>query len=407
MTATLDVAVVGAGVTGLTAAALAARAGARVQVVAPAAALACAAPRGATELRTFALTPASRRILEHIGAWTALDPARLGPFEAMEVWDARSCGRIRFTAPTPGAGPLGWLVEEAALRAALFGVLAAQGVTLRAGTARAAQGHAPVMLELVSGMSCAARLVIAADGVESALRAAAGMTWHHHPYGQRAVVANLLMSRPHEAVARQRFLPGGPLALLPLADPCAVALVWTLPEADAVALEQADDAAFGHALEQASAQVLGSVREITPRAGFALARGRAARLVADGLVLVGDAAHLVHPLAGQGLNLGLLDCAALFECLGPVTSSGWPRATALRRYERWRQSEALDMTVATDGLHRLFRRDEAVLRWLRGAGFRLTDVLTPVKRWCTRRAMGETGDLPRCARPADGALTQP
>ena len=338
-----------------------------MQVVAPAAALACGAAR--RDRTAVALTPASRRILEHTGAWAALDPARLGPFDTMQVWDARSCGRIHFTPPTPTAGPLGWLVEETALRAALFGVLAAQGVVLRADTARAVQGHAPVTLELASGGPCAAHLVVAADGMDSGLRSAAGIAWQHHPYGQRAVVANLVMSRAHEAVARQRFLPGGPLALLPLADPHTVALVWTLPEADAVMLEQADEATFVHALEQASEYVLGSVRTVR-RSLFALAR--AARLVAGGLVLVGDAAHLVHPLAGQGLN-SVCSTVRVVRMPGPVTSSGC--ATALRRRTLARRT--LAMTVATDGLHRLFQRDAAVLRWLRGR-VRLTDALTPV-----------------------------
>ena len=396
MSVLFDIAVVGGGVTGLTAAALAARNGARVVVVAaefdPTPAL------GPIDQRTYAITPASARILHAAGAWPLLDSTRIGEFDAMTVWDAGSRGHIDFLPPPLHDGPMGWIIERSNLVAALGRALATAAVPVRRVTVEGLAGLEPAGLALGDGTRLEARLVIAADGIDSVLRGAAGIDWQHDSFGQRALVANVLTALPHQRRARQRFLSSGPLALLPLAEPCAVSIVWSCTEPRAAALEAMDDDRFMSELAIASEHCLGNILSVSPRAGFALGQARASRLVAGNVVLVGDAAHVVHPLAGQGLNLGLLDVAALVECIGAAGGARWPRPSALRHYERWRQSEAQALRLATDGLNRLFLRQEAPLRWLRGTGFRLTDACRPLKHWFSDQAMGNSGDLPLVAR---------
>ncbi|MEX2480030.1 MAG: FAD-dependent monooxygenase [Gammaproteobacteria bacterium] len=405
MSPPFDIAVVGAGVTGLTAAALAAHEGARVVVVA---AECDFSPPHATvmDLRTYALTPAAARVLDYVGAWELLDHKRIGKFDSMSVWDAGSRGRIEFTPPPLHVGPLGWIVEQRNLIAALGRVLTEQGVPVRRQALAACSGANPALLTLADGQHVAARLVIGADGMNSMLRRCAGIEWREESYEQRAIVANVTTTLPHRRIARQRFLPSGPLAFLPLAAPHESSIVWSCTTARAAALEREDDSGFARELAHAIEHDLGDIVAVSARAGYPLGRARAGRLVSGSLVLVGDAAHRLHPLAGQGLNLGLLDVAALFECLGPAAgAAGWPRPAALRRYERWRQSEAQMLLVATDALHRLFQREEFALRWLRGAGFGLTDACRPLKHWFADRAMGNSGDVPRIARAAADTRT--
>lgn len=391
-----DAVVAGGGVVGLATAALLNDAGYSVCVLEPR--LDRTPPSGEIGLRTYALTPAARRVLEAARAWAPLDHARIGRFDTMEVWDAGSSGRLDFATPPGHRGAMGYIVEHQNLIAALTESLGARpGVSLQARALAAFEAGAPQSVSLDDGSRLRTRLLIGADGANSAVRAAAGIEQSKVMYRQSAILANVTFARPHGNVARQRFLDTGPLAALPLAAQRECSIVWSCNDERAAELMACEDAWFIGALREAFEDCLGGVTHLSARAAFPLARAQAARMVDGHCVLLGDAAHLMHPLAGQGLNMGLMDVAALLECLGPAGSGS--AAVALRRFERWRKSETLAMTAVTDALHRLFQRDENLVRQARGLGMNLTQRIAPLKHWLITRAMGTAGDVPRMAMP--------
>lgn len=393
-----DVLIAGGGAVGLAAAALLNDAGASVCVLEPR--LEQAFPSGPLGLRSYALTPAARRLLEVTRAWSLLDHTRIGQFTAMDVWDAGSAGRLEFEPPPGHLGAMGYIVEHANLVAALAASVATRpGVRIEPQALDAVEIGRPATVLTMAGQRLKARLVVGADGAGSRVRAALAIEHAHMSYRQTALVCNLRVAEPHRGVARQRFLPTGPLAALPLPGPCDCAIVWSLNDDEAAATLALDDQAFCAALAEAFDGRFGEILNVSERAAFPLARARAAQMVHGNCVLLGDAAHLVHPLAGQGLNLGLLDAASLAECVGAPGDAAWPALGDLRRFERWRKSETLAMLAVTDGLHRLFQRDEAPLRHLRGLGMRLTDGLAPLKHLLIRHAMGTAGDVPALLRP--------
>jgi 2-octaprenylphenol hydroxylase len=354
------------------------------------------------DLRVFALSRASRRIFEALGAWEAVAAARLSPYREMQVWDAGGKGSIHFDSAELGEPELGYIAENSLLQHALWKQL--QGhprVTL---LAPAKPGSLTLddegaTLALDRGRRLQARLVVAADGAASATRALAGIEVESEPYGQRAVVAHVRTEQPHRETAWQRFLTTGPVAFLPLADG-RVSVVWSADEAEAERVLKLDDAGFCAALTEASDARLGKVLSSTRRAAFPLQRLHAKDYVRGRFALAGDAAHAVHPLAGQGVNLGLLDAAALAETILEAARAGRDIGDlgVLRRYERWRKGDNLAMIFALDGFKRLFSNDVAPLTTLRNAGLRAVDRFTPLKHAFVRRAMGLSGDLPVLAR---------
>ncbi len=402
-----DVVVAGGGVVGLTSAALLNDAGYSVCVLEPR--LERAPPEGEIGLRTYALTPAARRVLEAARAWAPLNHIHIGRFDSMEVWDAGSSGRLLFSPPPGHRGAMGYILEHQNLIAALAESLSSRpGVSMQTQAMHGFEPGTPLTVSLHDGSRLRTRLLIGADGAHSAVRAAAGIEQHKVMYGQSAILANVSFARPHGNIARQRFLASGPLAALPLATPRDCSIVWSCSDERAAELMACEDAHFIGALREALEDCLGGVTHLSPRAAFPLARAQAARMVDGHCVLLGDAAHLVHPLAGQGLNLGLMDVAALVECLGPAGSGAWPSNSALRRFERWRKSETLAMTAVTDGLNRLFVRDENLVRQARGFGMNLTQRLKPLKHWLISRAMGTAGDVPQMVKPrASGPSSAP
>ena len=358
------------------------------------------------DLRVLAVSRAAQYILSACGAWPAIRKARVSPYREMRVWDAlgsaRGYGSIHFDSAELGEPDLGHIVENRLVLSALYDVLESlPGIEIVRPAAPAAidfePGHAVVTLD--DGRRLATRLVVGTDGMASRTRRLADLGCRGWSYRQAAVVAHVETRLPHEATAWQRFLPGGPLALLPLADGRS-SVVWSAPAWRASELLEMPAGDFCDALAEASDFVLGSVTGSGARASFPLQASYAPAYVRARCALAGDAAHVVHPLAGQGANLGLLDAAALAEQIRDAVESGLdPGDTpTLRRYERRRKGHNLAMLLALDGTHRLFGSALAPLGVLRRAGLAAVDRAPPLKRRLARRAMGLDGDLPLYAR---------
>ncbi|HEX5340710.1 MAG TPA: UbiH/UbiF/VisC/COQ6 family ubiquinone biosynthesis hydroxylase [Gammaproteobacteria bacterium] len=352
--------------------------------------------------RVFALSRASVRILDALGAWDMIRTQRASPYREMRVWDSAGTGRIHFDCADVGEPWLGYIVENRLIQSALWRQLeVAEAVTVFTPAMLAGVNTEPagVRFDLDNGQTYRARLLVAADGAASATRALLGIETRGWQYRQQAIVAHLEVERPHRETAWQRFLPSGPLALLPLADG-RVSLVWSADDARADTLRALDDAAFCEAVSTASERILGTVTASTRRFGFPLQLLHAQRYVGTRCALIGDAAHAVHPLAGQGVNLGLLDAAAFADVIRDAVTQhrdiGDPGV--LRRYERARKTDTLAMMYALDGFKRLFSNDDTVLATLRNCGMHAVDGFTPLKSAFMRRAMGLSGELPSLAR---------
>ena len=351
-------------------------------------------------LRVSAASRASQRLLQRTGAWERIAERGAGAYQRMVVWDERGtpdgAGSIHFDAADLGEPDLGHIVENRSVQAALIERAVAHGATImRAGVAGLEPSGAAMTVVTTEQRRLTAALLIAADGGDSVVRGLAGIGTRGWDYGQQAVVAHLEPERSHASTAWQRFLATGPLALLPLADG-RVSLVWSTTPDRAAQLVTLDDDEFSAAVSEASARVLGTLRPTTARASFPLRLLHALDYTRPRLALVGDAAHGVHPLAGQGVNLGLMDCAALAQAVGEALEQGADPGdrAALRRYERWRKAENLPAMALMDGLKRLFSNDDLALSWARRTGLGMVDRVAPLKRILIRRAMGLSGEVP-------------
>ncbi|AFT68574.1 Oxygenase [Alloalcanivorax dieselolei B5] len=376
-------------------------------------------PEGAPALRVSTLNEASYWLLRHTGAWQYLNSQRVQPYRHMQVWDHDGTGEVNFDVTEAGAEALGWLLENDHIVAALY----------RAGTDRerldwqcgapvAAVRRTPEGWRVSAGDGdYSADLVVGADGARSLVREAAGIPGGPRDTGHHALVATIETERPHGGCARQVFLESGPLALLPLFDAAADAeegagggrhcsIVWSGWPGFIEERLAEDDDAFARALNQATAEVLGPARPVSPRRVFPIQERHASSYRAPGLALVGDAAHVIHPLAGQGINLGFLDVGVLAEELARVRQAGLPLAdpAALARYERRRRADNLLMQQAMRGFKILFERREPALRWLRNTGLGMVDKLPPARRLFIEHALGRAGDLPRLARPCQSIM---
>ncbi len=350
-------------------------------------------------LRVSALTVASMRILAALGV--DLPSERVGVVRGMRVWENRA--PIRFDSASIGEAALGYIVDNEGLKWSLENCLE------RCGQVETIRGEVPQSLDLDDSEATLrldqrgrlrARLVVGADGADSRIRALAGIEHRSGSYRQRAVVVEVQSERPHRGIAWQRFLPSGPLAFLPLADETASSIVWSTSPEHAEVLLALDDDALGESLAQAFDHALGRVRARGERASFPLHHLRAQSLIRERIALVGDAARVVHPLAGQGVNLGLLDAAILAQTLDRAREKGQDpgRVAVLRRYERRRRGHNLAMQLTLDGFHRLFTHPAAPIRALREAGLFLAERLPPFKACTMRLASGFAGDLPPSAR---------
>lgn len=355
------------------------------------------------DLRVFALSRASERILRSANAWSDIVATRAAAYERMQVWHAdvppHGGDALVFDAAEMGERDLGVIAENNVLQAALAGAARRLGVALEAGEISGLEHeHAAVKLR-AGNTDIRARLVIGADGAQSRVRELAGLTVSRTDYGQTALVAMVNTARPHARTAWQRFLGDGTLAFLPLQDGHS-SIVWSIPTARAERLLMATPADFERELELDFDGALGKVRLASERVKFPLWRLSAVNYVSARVALVGDAAHVVHPLAGQGANLGLLDAAALADVLaGAAQTREDPGAERiLRRYERWRRSENELMSGAIDAFDRLLARGTGRVAELAQRGMPWVGRSTLAKRMFMERAMGLAGELPTAAR---------
>lgn len=338
-----------------------------------------------------ALNRHTEALLAGDGVWAAIAGARVSPFRAISVEDAAGGGRVHFDAAEVGEPHLGHIVENDLARAMLARACREAGVHFGIpGAVRGWQsGDDALELDLGEGRRLQAGLLVGADGAGSAVREQAGIGVSARGYGQRAVVAAVETAAAHHETARQRFLAGGPVAFLPLADGRS-SIVWSLPEAEAEAVLALDDEPFLEVLNAAAGSLVGGVTGSGPRAAFPLQRLHAGRYIAERVALVGDAAHVIHPLAGQGANLGFRDAETLATEVAAARERGRdPGGTAtLRRFERARRGDNLAVQAAMEAFHAVFTRGEAPVVALRSLGFNLTDRLPPLKHAFMRIAMG-------------------
>ena len=361
------------------------------------------------DLRVVALAPDARELLQTIGIWPAIASARIGPYRYMRVWDALAPGQLKFDAADNGEAALGWIVENKLIQHTLWQALKGIDPGLQQIAIPAAASAAPmaprvlcpaevagiddaadaVTVTLIDGTRLRAKLLIATEGAESSVRTKLGIPFEGRDYGQRAIVAHVATERPHEGTAWQRFQPGGPLAFLPLADGrCSI--VWSLPETEAARMLALDDAAFRAELGCAFDFRLGAITATTPRAAFPLRLRLAKNYVAGRCVLAGDSAHVVHPLAGQGMNLGYRDVTCLRQVLRSARERGSDIGAAhvLRRYERERRSEATVAAYGLDAIGRVFGSGPGPVAQLRGLGLAIAN-REPLRGLIARAAAGD------------------
>lgn len=347
-----------------------------------------------------ALNRASLALLDRLSIWPNIRDFRVSPYVAMELRDAAGSGSVRFDSADIGEPLLGYFVETALLESVLHRALQSCADITAAWGERPVQldiGRDSASLQTEKGVAWSAPLIVGADGARSQLRELAGIEVDVHPYDQHALVCNFATEADHGAVARQRFLPGGPVAMLPLADG-RCSLAWFRPDAEVEGLLGLDEAAFCERLTEATGNWLGAVTAAEPPRAFPIIRRHARDYTAERVVLVGDAAHAIHPLAGQGLNLGMLDVAALAECVG---TEGDPGARLrLRRYARWRRTHNTAVMALMDGFHYGFAFGSPLQQTARNLIMNAANAVGPVRRQFIRHGAGLSGDLPPLARPS-------
>jgi len=350
--------------------------------------------------RVSALTPLTQQFLESIGVWQGIVDARSCPYSHMHVWDAEGTGSIDFDAREVDAERLGTIVENRVVVAAMLDrIRSSRDISVLDGkrvlSCQVEQGAdlAPVVVELSSQEHLTAALLVAADGALSPVRDMMGFETREWDYGHSAIVCTIELERDHQQTAWQRFLNSGPLAFLPLDDGGAsrlCSIVWSLDSELADEKMALENAAFLQELSRASEYCLGNVLAMSERSCFPLRQRHAVEYVKPAVALVGDAAHTIHPLAGQGINLGFGDVNALASVLKQAGGRSLPIGdmAVLGRYQRQRKGENLLMMAAMEGFKRLFSQRALPLRWLRNTGMSGVDRLVPVKRQLMAHAMG-------------------
>jgi 2-octaprenyl-6-methoxyphenol hydroxylase len=362
-----------------------------------------------SDARASAIAAAARRLFETIGVWERVE-ADAQPILDMVITDSRLDDTIRpaflgFGGEIDPGEPFAHMIENRPLVDALVAKARQEGVTLMASAvsgfedASGSGGNNAVRVHLADGSGISTKLLVAADGARSRIREQAGIATFGWSYDQSAIVTNVAHERDHHGRAEEHFLPAGPFAILPLTGRRS-SLVWTETNNEAERIMALPDAAFHAELERRFGLHLGDLEVISPRAAFPLGLMVARSFVGERLALVGDAAHVIHPIAGQGLNLGLRDIAALAETIVDAARLGLDigSGTVLERYQRWRRFDTNVMGVTTDTLNRLFSNRSDALRLLRDVGLGVVDRLPALKQMFIREAAGVVGEVPRLLR---------
>ncbi|MGE0210861.1 MAG: FAD-dependent monooxygenase [Parvibaculaceae bacterium] len=358
--------------------------------------------RSTFDSRASAVTLSSRRLLEVLGVWDRLD-AHAQPIRRIVVTDSRlgeaeRPALLRFGETESGQGPSAFMIENRHLHAALReAVRETSGIRVIDGATVGAYAFGEAAAEIGwEDETLRASLLVAAEGRKSPARETAGIGTVDWAYGQSAIVTTVAHARPHEGTAEEHFLPAGPFAILPLKGNRS-SLVWTEPTDEAERIMRLDEEGFRQELERRFGDHLGAVEPEGPRHSHPLTLQIAQRFVGPRLALIGDAAHVVHPIAGLGFNLGLRDVAALAECVADAARLGLDigAAAVLERYEAWRRPDTVMVAAATDGLNRLFSNDNRIVRLMRDAGLGLVNGIGPLKEAFASEAAGLTGTLPR------------
>jgi len=364
--------------------------------------------RPPSDARASAIAAGARRLFETIGVWAAVaDDTQ--PILDMVITDSKLDDAVRPTFLTFGGEvapgePFAHMVENTPLLAALVERAAQGGVvllptSLTEFSSRSPSAHRRITAELGNGEAHATRLLVAADGAHSRVRAGAGITCTSWAYPQSAIVTTVAHERPHHGRAEEHFLPAGPFAILPLKG-LRSSIVWTEEASEAQRIVALPDDAFHAELEARFGLHLGEIVAVGPRRAFPIGLAIARAFVAERVALIGDAAHVIHPIAGQGLNLGLRDAAALAECITDAARLGLDPGgpDVLSRYQRWRRFDTVAMGITTDGLNRLFSNRSDVLRLVRDIGLGMVDRLPRLKDSFIHQAAGLAGEVPKLLR---------
>lgn len=398
-----DITIVGGGSAGLTLALLLARQQLRVVLVekgpAPDSSATDAQPG---YQRVSALNMASRALFTELGIWPELLRSAAA-YTDMQVWEADSFAKISFAAAQQQVEALGYICDNEQIRSLLYQQLQQYSNVqcfFEVGISQLKQGERDVMLQLDNHELILSQLLVGADGVNSFVRQHMQLPLTHWDYQHTAIVAKVRCTEAHQLTARQVFLASGPLALLPLPEPDLCSIVWSAETDEARRLMELDNSAFEHALCAASQAVLGPLTLQSERQTFGLTMRYASSWQRGRVVLVADAAHSIHPLAGQGMNLGLMDVAALAQLIGDQLAAGEDIAatTMLRRYERWRKAEAQSLIVAMEAFKRGFTAKAPLAKLIRGLGLVAVDRLPLLKQQLMAQALGLKGDLPQLAQ---------
>jgi len=388
-TSRYDVIIAGGGITGLTLACALNPTGLRIAVIDQ------HEPRAFAKdyaLRVSAINRASLEVFTAVGAFEHMRRLRVSAFREMHVWDSTGVGQIHFDSAELGLDTLGYIIENNVIQLALLDRVQQSETTdwlCPAEIESLAISEEMKQVRLTDGRTLTARLIVGADGANSVVRKAMGIELVRKPYQQRAIVCTVATEYEHQLTAWQCFLPSGPLALLPLADG-SCSIVWSLDETRVEQMMALDDAAFAEQLGEAFEYRLGSVKMVSARAAFPLGHGHVDRYVQQGLALIGDAAHNIHPLAGQGANLGIMDAACLADVVADASrvQRQWSALHTLRKYERSRKGDNRLMETTMTGFKYLFGNHNPFLTEIRNIGLNVVDHAGPIKQMLINQALG-------------------